>query len=66
MKSMFVKSSHVVKSTEAFPRFGITKTLAQLFASSKRRFETPTRALLFDLASHRCAGFININNKKRR
>lgn len=66
MKSTFVKSSNVVRSTKAFPRFGIAKAFTQFFTGLKTRLETPDRASLFNLASHRCAGFVNMHDKKRK
>jgi hypothetical protein len=66
MKSTFVKSSNVVKPIKAFPRFYIAKVFARGLTYQKTKLEPSDRASLFNLASHRCAGFTNVNDKKRK
>lgn len=66
MKSTLANSTQTVKPTRAFPRFNVIKILSYLLTDSSTRHEPPARASLFNLASHRCAGFVSTSGKKRR
>jgi hypothetical protein len=66
MKSAITNSTQTVKSARVFPRFNVVKILSHLVTDSSTTRESSNRATLFNLASHRCAGFVSMNDKKKR